>query len=360
MFEIFTQGFSFLNLLSILAFFTTVGLFFCGMPICRQIWKRKDTAEISGAPFLMGVVGGCCWMTYGWLKNDGTVKWVTGCQVILYSSYTVFYWLMTQKKFWISVQIAGVVAICATLILAVQFLGMRIFHPLGIVCLTLNIADFAAPLAGLRVVIRRCATSTLPLPLCIANFMVSSEWFLYGLLKNDFYLIFPNGVGSLLAFIQLMLFVVLPRKPGQRAPIIRVWMWLKNEKVDDAKEIVAELGDGDAKKLNRAQRWSQKIKMNVSTVAEELENVILNLPSKDQFAYTHKISDEDTGSEKTVETLDDKKKPTTTTTSGFIDDVASVIRDAEWERKMRNSMRHATQARQKSLRRTISSPDLSE
>lgn len=55
--------------------------------------------------------------------------------------------------------------------------------------MTLNTADFAAPLAGLRVVIRRRATSTLPLPLCIANFMVSSEWFLYGLLVKDFYLI---------------------------------------------------------------------------------------------------------------------------------------------------------------------------
>jgi len=65
----------------------------------------------------------------------------------------------------------------------------KVFHPLGIICMTLNTADFAAPLAGLRVVIRRRATSTLPLPLCIANFMVSSEWFLYGLLVKDFYLI---------------------------------------------------------------------------------------------------------------------------------------------------------------------------
>ena len=44
---------------------------------------------------------------------------------------------------------------------------MKIYHPLGMICLALNIGDFAAPLAGLRVVIRRRATSTLPLPLCM-------------------------------------------------------------------------------------------------------------------------------------------------------------------------------------------------
>ncbi|CAI5448843.1 unnamed protein product [Caenorhabditis angaria] len=350
MFEIFTEGFSFLNLLSILAFFTTVGLFFCGIPICRQIWKRKDTNEISGAPFLMGVVGGCCWMTYGLLKNDGTVKWVTGCQVILYTTYTIFYWFMTKKKFWITLKVAGVIAICTSLVLGVHFFGMAIFHPLGIVCLTLNIADFAAPLAGLKVVIRRHATSTLPLPLCIANFLVSSEWFLYGLLRNDFYLIFPNGVGSFISFIQLLLFVVLPRKPGQRAPIVRLWMWLRNKKVEDSKEIVAEFGENeeDGKKLSRPQRWSKKIQMNVSTVAEELENVIYQLPNKDQFAYSHKIGDdeeEDTSSEKTVE---EKMKNGTETAQ---------VQIPQDEKKIRNALRPVLES---VLRRTISSPDLSD
>lgn len=158
-------------------------------PICRQIWKRKDTAEISGAPFLMGVLGGFCWMTYGYLKNDQTVKYVTSAQVVLYAIYTVYYFFMTKKKLWISVQILALVLTCGVLFGSVYWFGMAVLHPLGMVCLTLNIGDFAAPLAGLRVVIRRGATSTLPLPLCIANFMVSTEWFIYGLLKQDFYLI---------------------------------------------------------------------------------------------------------------------------------------------------------------------------
>ncbi|PAV86736.1 hypothetical protein WR25_20947 isoform B [Diploscapter pachys] len=307
----------------------------------------------------MGVLGGCTQMSYGMLRGYNTVIWVTSCQIALYSVYTIFYWIMSKNKLWITLKIFAMVVFCAGIISSVHFFGMKIFHPLGIFCLTLNVADFAAPLAGLRVVIRRYATSTLPLPLCIANFMVSTEWFIYGLLLNDFYLIAPNGIGSLLAFIQLILFVVLPRKPGQRAPIVRLFLCIKGEKAEDNREIVAELGENDEKKINRTQRWSQKIKSNVNTVAEELENVIMQIGINDQFAYTHRISEEDTASEKTVETLDGKKNST-------VEAVKEVqmlaAKQAEWERQfqLRRSLRHTAHEKIAQLRRALSSPDLTD
>ncbi|KAK6043744.1 mtN3/saliva family protein [Cooperia oncophora] len=197
----------------------------------------------------------------------------------------------------------------------VKFFGMKVFHPLGIICMTLNIADFAAPLAGLRVVIRRGATSTLPLPLCIANFMVSTEWFLYGVLKRDVYLITPNGIGSLLALGQLFLFVILPRKPGQRSLLSRAFGCCgPSEKETDleapTKEIIpqAETDDSeDSSTLTRARRWSKKMIANVNTVAEEIEHVIgkasIHHQDHSNFMYSQTI-DDDTASEKTMDTVD--------------------------------------------------------
>ncbi|WKY08422.1 hypothetical protein Q1695_007722 [Nippostrongylus brasiliensis] len=368
MFEVFTHGITFLNLLSLAAFFTTVGLFFCGIPICRQIWKRRDTKEISGAPFLMGVLGGCCWMTYGYLKNDHTVLVVTGCQVILYTSYTIFYWLMSKDKLWITLKVATVLTLCTALILSVKFFGMKVFHPLGIVCMTLNIADFAAPLAGLRVVIRRGATSTLPLPLCIANFMVSSEWFLYGLLVRDVYLITPNGIGSMLALGQLFLFVVLPRKPGQRSLMSRACgCCAPSEKETDleapTKEIIPEDGEQSeegGQHLTRARRWSQKVIANVNTVAEEIEHVIgkASIHHQDQFMYSQTI-DDDTVSEKTEDSADG-----TPAKHQFV----NVLHDKDLvlnpemlvAPKVGTSCRLSAEARAARLPRSASSPDLSD
>ncbi|XGW26637.1 hypothetical protein V3C99_007331 [Haemonchus contortus] len=371
MFEIFTHGVSFLNILSLAAFFTTVGLFFCGIPICRQIWKRKDTKEISGAPFLMGVLGGCCWMTYGYLKNDKTVLVVTGCQVILYSTYSVFYWLMSKDKLWITIKVGAVLSLCTALILSVQFFGMKVFHPLGIVCMTLNIADFAAPLAGLRVVIRRGATSTLPLPLCIANFLVSSEWFLYGLLVRDVYLITPNGIGSLLALGQLFLFVVLPRKPGQRSLLTRAFGCCgPSEKETDleapTKEIIPEVESDESinsAHLTRARRWSQKVMANVNTVAEEIEHVIgkasIHHSDHSRFMYSQTIGDDDTSSEKTMDSVDGQAAR----------NLLEALKNGEQvlnpsmlmpSKLCSGSQRLSAEARKAKIRRTISSPDLSD
>ncbi|TMS39539.1 hypothetical protein L596_006047 [Steinernema carpocapsae] len=368
-FEILEE-FSFLNVLSVLAFFTTVGLFFCGIPICRQIWKRKDTAEISGAPFLMGVVGGCCWLTYGYLKQDHTVMYVTSTQVVLYSTYTVFYFFMTKKKFWITVKIFLVVALCSTLFALVHFFGHKVFHPLGIICMTLNTADFGAPLAGLRVVIRRRATSTLPLPLCIANFMVSSEWFLYGLLVKDWYLITPNGIGSILAVSQLFLFLVLPRKPNQRAPILRLLDCCRGKSVQkvqdvEADAVVPEEKDEEGKKDDH--RWSKRV---IANVAGEIENVMQKCHLHDQFAYSdtlNKGSDEVSNksltlssTQTTVQSIEDETIKTTSTDLSNTTSTKLTHLSRQLSSKLNPPSKEDTESHDSRLKRCISAPNLRE
>uniref|UniRef100_A0A7E4UQB4 Sugar transporter SWEET1 n=1 Tax=Panagrellus redivivus TaxID=6233 RepID=A0A7E4UQB4_PANRE len=383
MFDVFTE-FTFLNCLSIIAFLTTVGLFFCGIPICRQIWKRKDTSEISGAPFLMGVLGGCCWLTYGYLKGDHTVMYVTSAQCVLYSSYVVFYFFMTKNKFWISIKIIALVTICGSLIASVYFFGQKVFHPLGIVCMTLNTADFGAPLAGLKVVIRRRATSTLPLPLCIANFLVSSEWFIYGLLVKDFYLITPNGIGSVLAVSQLILFIVLPRKPGQRAPIIRLYDFLGSKvsgRVQDIEaDAVVQVEAEDTCKINK-HRWSDRIVANVANVTGEIENVIHKVHLGDPFAYSDKLNKTEEGSsDSATMTPDSAGTPVTNKAANFPQGYPKVINDEKELLELANQLaeklvalktaetvvvdetaeKKTEETKAEKVKRTLSAPDLTK
>ncbi|CEF70794.1 Sugar transporter SWEET1 [Strongyloides ratti] len=307
MFEIFYEV-SLLNFLSLLAFVTTVALFFCGTAICRQIWRRKDTKEISGAPFLMGILGGTCWLTYGYLKPDSTVIYVTSVQCILYISYSTFYWIMTKDKLWITFQLGGIYTICASLILSVYFFGHKVYHPLGIICVTLNAMDFGAPLAGIHVVLRKRATSTLPLPLCIANFAVSTEWFLYGLLKEDLYIIVPNGIGSFLSTLQIIIFLVLPRKHGREIPI--VWLFKKltcrtSVKPDiecepqivnyhDEEDVKEEIPDRSIKgRLNSFRQSIPKLIRKPSEMIAHIGSDIANYQHRDPFDYHPEIDESD-------------------------------------------------------------------
>lgn len=56
------------------------------------------------------------------------------------------------------------------------------------------------------------STEGMPLCMCICNMIVSTLWTLYGHIVKDWFIIFPNLCGMVLAMIQLLLFVIFPVK----------------------------------------------------------------------------------------------------------------------------------------------------
>jgi solute carrier family 50 protein (sugar transporter) len=214
-----SEPLTFLSVLSITAIITTVSLFFCGIPICIEIFRRKNTHEISGFPFIMGLLGGAFWLRYGFLKSDNTMITVNAVGVTLMTIYTIFYIYFSKEKGSILLQFFTVLGLIGIMALLVEIYGWAIINFLGFVCMSFNIVNFGAPLAGMRVVLRKKCCDTLPLPLCTANLLVSSQWFVYGFLVNDIYIIIPNGAGVFLAILQLSLFLIFPRKVGTSAPL---------------------------------------------------------------------------------------------------------------------------------------------
>lgn len=233
------QPLSGLTLLSLTAIITTISLFFCGIPICMQIYRRGSTHEISGFPFLMGFLGGTFWLRYGLLKSDLTMVTVNVVGVALMSLYLLFYLYFSRPRTNFLLQLIVVCATVLGMLFLVHIYALASLNALGFVCMTFNILNFGAPLAGLRVVLRNRNCSTLPLPLCIANLLVSSQWCLYGFLVNDIFIIIPNGAGMVLALIQIALFMIFPRKHGRHAPLSRVCpclIDLERGDIDDADE----------------------------------------------------------------------------------------------------------------------------
>ncbi|VDN51452.1 unnamed protein product, partial [Dracunculus medinensis] len=191
--------------------------FFTYSPICRNIWKRGGTKDISYTPFLMGLIGASFWFRYGLLKMDYTMIMVNIVAVILYSIYSIFYLYMSKEKMIACLLIIIVIFSISLMAFFVQFYGIRTIDILGFTCMMLNIINFGSPLAGLRVVLKRYSCDTLPLPLCIGNLFVSTEWCMYGILVRDIYIIIPNAVGALLGLVQLSLFLLFPIKQGEKA-----------------------------------------------------------------------------------------------------------------------------------------------
>ncbi|PAV87844.1 hypothetical protein WR25_06079 isoform B [Diploscapter pachys] len=168
----------------------------------------------------MGLIGGAFWLQYGFLKWDYVMITVNVVSVSLFMGYCIFFLVLASKKRTFAIHF-GLVLISISAMLFWCNISPNIDH-LGFICMMFNIINFGAPLAGLGVVLRSKNTSSLPLPMCIANLLVSSQWFLYGNCIKDPYIMAPNGVGMMLAVLQLSLFIVYPMKEQERSPLQKV------------------------------------------------------------------------------------------------------------------------------------------
>lgn len=75
--------------------------------------------------------------------------------------------------------------------------------------------------------------------MCVANFLVSSQWCLYGNLVQDIYIVVPNGIGMFLAVVQLALFVILPIRENEKSPLEKLASWFtgRDYKVKEEKDV---------------------------------------------------------------------------------------------------------------------------
>ena len=91
----------------------------------------------------------------------------------------------------------------------------------GSLCDVTSILYFAAPLSTVKDVIVNKDASSLYVPTIFVNFLNGLMWFFYGLLGNpDMNVWIPNGLGAVLAALQLLLaFCYRNAKPSQFLPV---------------------------------------------------------------------------------------------------------------------------------------------
>jgi len=79
---------------------------------------------------------------------------------------------------------------------------------LGGIGAVVTVLMFASPLSQMMVVVYSKSTETMSLPLSATSAAATLSWTLYGYLRGDAFVMVPNGLGLLLALLQLSLFVI--------------------------------------------------------------------------------------------------------------------------------------------------------
>ncbi|XP_038121441.1 sugar transporter SWEET1 isoform X2 [Culex quinquefasciatus] len=208
------DNYSFQDVLGTSATISTVLQFLTGSVICHRYIRKKSTGETSGFPFVSGFLSCFLWLKYGMLTQEHVVIFVNIIGSVLFFSYVLVYFTFSINKRIVIRQFLGacVFIMLCTIYTTYESNKEKAVNVSGLVCCCVGVLFFASPFTKLAHVIHTKNTESLPFPIIIASFIVSLQWFIYGLLIGDKFIQVPNLLGCLLSAIQLMLYVIYPSR----------------------------------------------------------------------------------------------------------------------------------------------------
>ncbi|XP_071810994.1 sugar transporter SWEET1-like [Apostichopus japonicus] len=203
----------FLSALSAVATVSTILLFLTGVPICKNISQQGNTKNIPIFPFLSMCVSATFWLKYGILKEDSVIMIVNSTGMVLGMMYLAVYYYFCTNREYVFKMLSYAVLVVFPVLCYVKFYVLDLataMNHLGFVCSVGTILMYGSPLVSVSQVVRNKSTEYLSFPLCLANFLVSGMWFVYGRMVEDLVMQVPNFIGSLLGLIQVSLFALYP------------------------------------------------------------------------------------------------------------------------------------------------------
>ncbi|XP_054271470.1 sugar transporter SWEET1-like [Macrosteles quadrilineatus] len=193
---------------------STILQFLSGALVCNKFVQKGTTSDVSCLQFVAGFLSCGLWLSYGLLIDDSSIVLVNSVGTILFMCYIFIFYTYTLRKNAVVKQVMAVLMVMVSVRLYAYWVSditVARTH-LGLVACSTTIMFFSAPLTNLAYVLRVKSAESLPFPMILMTFLVSFQWFLYGIILENPIIQYPNIVGCLLSLFQLSLFVIYPAR----------------------------------------------------------------------------------------------------------------------------------------------------
>ncbi|KMS97571.1 hypothetical protein BVRB_5g125950 [Beta vulgaris subsp. vulgaris] len=193
---------------------TAFFLFLSPVPTFIGICKKKTVEQYSPVPYLATFVNCMLWVVYGLPiihPNSILVVTINGAGFFIELLYLILFVLYSDKKNRLKIVLIAIieiviVGIMTTLVLNFVHTTKRRSSIVGMIAIICNIMMYASPLSVLKLVITTKSVEYMPLSLSVASFANGIAWTVYALYPFDPYIAAPNGLGTLFAVVQLILY----------------------------------------------------------------------------------------------------------------------------------------------------------
>ncbi|XP_023521697.1 bidirectional sugar transporter SWEET4-like [Cucurbita pepo subsp. pepo] len=190
-------------------------LFLSPVPTFIQIWKKKSVGQFSPVPYLATLMNCLVWTLYGLPMvhpNSMLVITINGIGIVIELVYIIIFLIYTNEKKK-RLQVLGVVLAEIIFVALLTVLVLTTAHTytlrstiVGSVCLVFNIMMYASPLTVMKRVIKTKSVEYMPFTLSLASFANGVIWTSYASIHFDPFIVVPNGLGTLSAVLQLVLY----------------------------------------------------------------------------------------------------------------------------------------------------------
>ncbi|KAG0461290.1 hypothetical protein HPP92_021587 [Vanilla planifolia] len=198
-------------------------LFLSPIPTFRRIVRNRSTELFSGLPYLYSLLNSliCLWYGLPFVSKGVplvvTVNFIGALFQLTYITLFILFADNPKKKLKTCGLLMGVFALFAL----IAYFSLEMFSHgarqafVGYLSVASLISMFASPLFIMNLVIRTRSVEFMPFHLSLATFLMSISFFAYGLLMEDLFIYFPNGIGSLLGALQLLLYAYYSKKSSK-------------------------------------------------------------------------------------------------------------------------------------------------
>ncbi|CAA2982777.1 bidirectional sugar transporter SWEET2-like isoform X2 [Olea europaea var. sylvestris] len=188
-------------------------LFVSPVPTFRRIIRNESTEQFSGLPYIYALLNCiiCAWYGSPLISSDNlsvtTVNSVGAVFQIVYIILFIIYAEKTEKVRVIGLLLAVLGIFAVIVIGSLLIIDLDVRHvAIGFLSSASLVSMLASPLFIINLVIKTRSVEFMPFYLSLSTFLMSTSFLLYGIFSFDPFIYAPNGIGTVLAIIQLVLF----------------------------------------------------------------------------------------------------------------------------------------------------------
>ncbi|XP_031484653.1 bidirectional sugar transporter SWEET5-like [Nymphaea colorata] len=190
------------------------GLFLSPTPTFYKIIKKGAVEDYSAMPYLATMLNCMLWCTYGLPMvhpHSLLVITINGIGLVVETIYLTLYliYATTQQRVKVILIFLGECVFLAI----VLYITLGVLHTyekrstlVGTLCIIFGTCMYAAPLSVMKLVVTTKSVEYMPFTLSFVSLINGVCWTLYSFLPLDINILIPNGLGTLLALAQLILY----------------------------------------------------------------------------------------------------------------------------------------------------------